>query len=220
MTGMAGSFNANQFKPMYGFDKVMPGKYPFRISNTEIVPTKDQSGGMFVVTFQTPSGSIQDRYNLWNASPKAVEIAHSQLSALCHCVGVFQLDWPNEGAALRNAEGMIEVGFQKGQEPTPENPNGGYTEIKRIYDKNGNEPGKGPNTAPQAAQGAAWQPSPQANTGVGGAPMTQQTNGGWGAATPNPQPTAQPAPPNTAPAWQQNQQPQGNAPAGAPPWAK
>src|SRR5207244_367033 len=94
-----------------------------------------------------------------------------------------------------------------------------YMEVVKVFDSNGNEPGKAP------AQSA---------------PMTQQPNGGWSNQQPQSQPQqAQPAPqqqagwnnppqqptqqPQQAPnpgGWQQ--QPQGNTPGGLPPpvWAK
>lgn len=153
-----GSFDANQHAPKQLGASLPPGKYPFQISNTSIQPTKDNDGGMFVVEFSTPSGNAVMRYNLWNKSPQAVEIAHGQLSALCHAVGIFKIDYANEGAALRGAQGMLEIGWQKGNEPTAEKPEGGYTEVKRVFDKNGNEPGKPPANAPQPQQGngQAW----------------------------------------------------------------
>lgn len=187
MSPMQGSFDANQIQPKQMGESHPVGKHPFQISNTEIAPTKDGTGGMFIVTFKTPVGEIPFRYNLWNQSDKAKEIAAGQLSALCHATGVFRVDWQNDGAALRGAMGMIEVGFQKGQEPSPEMPHGGYTEVKKVYDRNGNEPGKAPQAAPQTAQPAngGWgnqqqpqQPTvqqPQPNP-----PMTQQSSGGWG----------------------------------------
>src|SRR6202035_2313479 len=124
------TFDANQFKPQQSVDKHPIGKYPFTVSNTSCEQTKDQQGGMFIVEFTTPAGRIVSRYNLWNNHPKAVEIAHGQLSALCHATGVFRLDFNNDGAALRNARGVLEVGWQKGEEPTPEKPEGGYVEVK------------------------------------------------------------------------------------------
>jgi len=205
MPPLNGSFDANQFAPKQVGETHPIGKHQFQIQHTECVQTKDQKGGMFVVTFKTPAGEIPLRYNLWNESAKAVEIAHGQLSALCHATGVFKLDWGNEGAALRGARGMIEVGYQKGQEPSAENPNGGYTEIKRVYDANGNEPGKGPAPGPQPQS----QQQPQA--GWGGQqqqPMQQQPSGGWGTQQTQPQPN----PPQP----QSQQQPQEQA----PPWRR
>ena len=199
----SGSFDASQFTPNQGGQAHPVGKFPFTVSHTECVETKDKQGGMLVVTLTSPSGEIKNRYNLWNSNAKAVEIANGQLSALCHATGVFKLDWQNEGAALRGARGMMEIGYQKGEEPTAENPAGGYVEVKKVFDVNGNEPGKGPAPAaqPMAPQQApGWrQPQPQQP------PMQQQPNGGW-------QPPAQPQAPQQ-PAWTQ-----GAAPS-APPWA-
>lgn len=206
-----GSFDANQHQPKQGIGSHPIGKFPATISGTSCEPTKDQSGGMFIVEFTTPAGQIMTRYNLWNQSPKAVEIAHGQLSALCHATGIFKLDFNNDGAALRNARCMIEVSYQKGEEPTAEKPQGGYVEVKKVYDAAGNEPGKAPVGAPQ----------PQ------GAPMQQQPNGGWAAPQQpaQPQQPANPAPggwapqqgpapqANTNPGWQQNASPSN------PPWA-
>lgn len=189
-----GSFDANQHAPKQLGASVPPGKWPFVISDTAIVPTKANDGGMFVVTFNTPSGQIAMRYNLWNQSPKAVEIAHGQLSALCHATGVFNLKWPNQGAELRNAQGMIEVGLQDPDKPD------GYTEVKKVYDKNGNEPGKGAAPAPQV------QPQPQQ------APTQGAQGTGWGNAS---QPQQQ-APQAQAPqGWSQ-----GPSTGQAPPWTK
>lgn len=202
---MQGQFDANMVPPKQLGESHPVGKFPFQISNTEIAPTKDQTGGMFIVHFLTPAGTAVFRYNIWNQSDKAKEIAAGQLSALCHATGIFKLDWANDGAALRNGRGMIEVGYQKGQEPTPENPAGGYTEIKKVYDINGNEPGKPPQAAPQTNAGVAgnggWgsQQQPQQPQTVQqpqpNPPMQQQPSGGWG------QPAQQQAPNQADPPW-------------------
>lgn len=193
---MNGSFDATTYKPNQGGQTHPVGsKFDFQITNTEIVSTKDQQGGMFVVELTTPAGVHIHRYNIWNQSPKATEIAHGQLSALCHATGVFRLDWANDGAALRGARGKVDIGYQKGEEPTAEKPAGGFVEVKKVYDTNGNEPGKGPAPAPSpqpqqwanpaqnpnagapnaappngAAPQQAWQQGPSATGQVSGAP--------------------------------------------------
>lgn len=228
--GMQGSFDASQFKPLNGFDKHPVGKFPFTIGNTEIKGTKDGSGGMLAVEFISPAGRIINNYQLWNNNPKTVEIAHGQLSALCHATGVFRLDWANDAAALRNARGMFEVGFQRGEEPTAEKPEGGYVEVKKVFDANGNEPGRAPSNIQPQQQPMAQGAQPQ----TGAAPLQQQPGGIWGGAQPQPQqPQQQPtgvAPGGTwgsggTPPQQQNPQPanpnwQQGPGAAAPPWAK
>src|SRR3954462_14731592 len=128
---MQGSFNANQYEPNQGFTHHPPAqKIPFTITGTVIKPNKAGDGGYFEVEFTSQLGSINNIYNIWSKTPKAVEIAHGQLSALCRAVGRFNIDWGNDGAVLKGATGLMDVGFQKGEEPTPDNPNAkGYTEV-------------------------------------------------------------------------------------------
>lgn len=198
MPPLQGSFDAMQYQPKQVGETHPVGKFPFKIAHTEITETKDKTGGMLVVTFRTPVGELPFRYNLWNASPKAVEIAHGQLSALCYATGIFKVDWSNEGAALRNGEGMIEVGYQKGQEPSAENPQGGYTEVKRVYDRNGNEPGKAaPQPHPQQVQPNAWPQKPQEQPQAQPQAQPQGNGGGWPQSPPQAQPQAE------KPAWSQ-----------------
>jgi len=196
-------FDANQHEPRQGGGTNHPvGRFPATVSDTSINENKNKDGGFLEVEFTTPAGVAVMRYNLWNKNPQAVEIANGQLSALCRATGRFQVRGDDEGAALRGAQCMIEVGFQKGNEPSTEKPNGGYTEIKKVLDGAGNEPGKNPVPA---------------NTS---APLTQQAGGGWNS---NPQPQQQPQQqPNQNPAQQNNgwQQGGGGQAAGAtnPPW--
>lgn len=163
---MTGTFDANQFEPKQSAGTNHPvGRFPFDITDTSIEENKNKDGGFFMVEFTTPAGVAVMRYNMWNKSEQAVNIAQGQLSALCRAVGRFQVRWEDQGAALRGAKGMIEVGFQKGQEPSAERPNGGYTEIKKVLDSVGNDPAGGNSSAPQTQQQQ---------------PMTNQGGGNWG----------------------------------------
>ena len=192
------TFDATQHAPEQGSGGHPEGKFPATVISTALVPIKDDADGRprFVVEFETSSGKIKNGYNLWSANQQASDISHKQLSALSHATGVFKLDMMNEGAALRGARCMIEVGKQK---------NSDYVEVKRVYDVNGNEPGKTMQPAQtQSAPAPAWgnQPAqPQAQPAAGPS---------WGA----PQPAQQPAPATAAPPWSQ-----GPATA-APPWQK
>lgn len=244
---MQGSFDATQFAPKQIGDTHPTGKFPATITNTSIEPTKDnvnrvpgcENDGMFIVEFTTPAGTIAMRYNLWNKVAKAVEIAQGQLAALCHAIGVYKLDFLNDGAVLRGSRCQIDVADQLDNERKPN----GYTQIKKVYDPNGNEPGKPP-TQQQPAQQGFNAPTQQ------NAPMTQQPNGGWGQSGPTQQPGPGPAqqtavgpsnwgasntgaaqnnapPPNVnnGPApqtggWQQNQAPQQGNQGGPPPWSR
>ena len=199
-----GGFDATTVEPSQGGSKHPVGNFPFVIKSTDILPSKDNKSGMFRVTFETPVGTIDRNFNLWHENTQAVEIAQKQLSALCHVTGIFKLNWSNKGRELVGGRGTFEVGWQKGQEPGSEagGPNGGYVEVKKVFDVNGNEPGKS-NAAPQPQQ-------PQQQ------PMQQQPNGGWGGgAAQQQQPPQQP---NGGPAWGGGaaQQPQNNI----PPWGR
>lgn len=214
---MQGSFNSAQYEPSQSGGGHPPAlKAPFTITSTAIKENSSKDGGFFEVEFTSPAGSIIHRYNIWNKTPKAVEIAHGQLSALCRATGRYTIDWSNEGAALRGGQGLMDVGYQKGEEPSLDNPNAkGYTELKKVYDLAGNEPGKSSGQAqpaPQQAQqpvqqgGANWQQGPaQTQT------QPSQPPAGWNGSAPNPNP-AQQAPQGQV--WQ----PGGAAPASNPPW--
>ena len=150
---VAWQFNAQQHEPNQGFGIHPPAqKVPFTISNTSILETKDKTGGYLKVEFTSPLGMISQNYNINNQNPKAVEIAYGQLSALCRAVNIYQIDGQNECAALRGGKGLMDVGYQKGEEPDPAFPDRkGYTELKRVYDVAGNDPSK-PAQAQQAQQ--------------------------------------------------------------------
>lgn len=208
------TFNANQHEPNQGIGVHPPAqKVPFTITNTEMKETADKTGGMLVVELTSPVGTLIHRYNVRNNSPKAVEIAMGQLSALCRATNIYNIDGANECAALRGGKGLMDVGYQKGEEPGSNNPDAkGYTELKRVYDLAGNDPSK----PAQSQQGG----QPQGNAAPSGQLMTQQPGGSWGTGQANPNPAQQ------SPQGQQNQ-PQGqawqpgNQPAGqTPPWGQ
>lgn len=202
-------FNANQYEPNQGMGSHPPAsKIPFTVTNTAMKENKDKTGGYLEVELTSTLGAMIARYNINNQSPKAVEIAYGQLSALCRATGRLQIDGNNECAALRGGQGLMDIGYQKDEEPNPQFPDRkGYTELKRVYDVAGNDPSK------PAAQ--AQQTQPQNAT----QPMTQQPGGSWGQTQPSAaqpaqqQPQAQQAQPQGQ-AWQ----PGGAQPGTAPPW--
>lgn len=232
------TFNANQFDPNQGMAAHPPAtKVPFTITNTAIVETKDKTGAMLVVDLTSPMGTIIQRYNVNNQNAKAVEIAYGQLSALCRATGIYQIDGNNECAALRGGKGLMDVGYQKGEEPDPAFPERkGYTELKRVYDSNGNDPSKpagAQQAQPQGQQGGFGQ-QPQQNQPNAAQPLQQQPGGGWGTQPnqqqPNPsqgqpQTFQQPNPqqggnPNQGQPQGQAWQPGGGQPNTAPPWGQ
>lgn len=231
-------FDATGIPPIQsGGGHPVGSKFPFTITNTSIAENKTKTGGMLVVEMTSPVGKIENRYNLFNPSDVAVKIAQQELSALCHAVGRFKLSWPKDGAGnlvysaagqeLRGAVGMMDVEYQKGHNPATDGPNAkGYTEVAKVYDAQGNEPGKAPAQAQPQQQQAQPQPTtaPNANGGWGGGPAASNPPanppasgaGQWGAPAANP-PANPPANPNGGAAWAPGPT---ASPGGGAPWAK
>lgn len=224
-------FDATNIPPVQAGGAHPIGIFDAVVSGTEAKSTKDGLNGMFVVTFQTPAGTISNRYNLWNNSPQAVEIAQKQLSALCHVTNIYRISFPKNsdgspnmamaGHELRNARLKIDVVPQLDKERKET----GYVEVKRVLDTNGNEPGGKPNPAPQpqqqqtnAAQPQGWNTpgttNPNPNPNPNQAPTGPQIQN-WGPqAQPNPAPQAN----QPQQGWQQNQPQQGVIPPA--PWTR
>lgn len=225
---MNGTFDGSQFNPEQGGTKHPVGnKFPATVINASCEGVKENpNAGMYVVEFGTQAGKIIKRYNLWSQSSQAVEIAQKHLSALCYATGIFKLNWQNEGREMIGGRCCIDVQFQAGNEPTTEKPQGGYVEVSKVYDANGNEPGKTPQQQQPAMQQPNQQPAQQPlqqqpGGGWGNQPNQQpqpQQNAGWGGPQPQQQPN--PAPGPSSGGWQQ--QPQGNpgGPAMTPPWGQ
>ena len=166
MTGIEYDFDARKYDPEQGSPAHPVGKHVARITATAINKVKDTDIPMFTVEFTTALGKAKMNYNLWHTNEVTSRIAHNQLSALCYSVGVFNPDLRNEGRALIGTQCQILVEKQKDSE---------YTQIKKVFDVNGNEPSKAGAGAPppQPQQGYAPQPQqqPQAQPGWGGQPQ-------------------------------------------------
>ena len=237
MAQLLQAFNAQQYDPTQGGGNLPVGRHPSIIESSEVKANKANDGGYLQLNVKLIDGPQTGatgayRLNLYHSNPQTAEIAHRQLSAICHCVGVFNVQ---DSSQLHNIPFIIEVGLQKGEEAAQK----GYTEVKKVFDINGNEPGKAgqgapaaqPQQQPAAQGGGAWggqpaqQPAaqPQGNAPAwgGGQPAQQQPQGApagnapaWGQ-----QPAQQPAaqqPAQQAGGWQQG----GTAPAGGAPWGQ
>ena len=237
MAQLLQAFNAQQYDPTQGGGNLPVGRHPSIIESSEVKANKANDGGYLQLNVKLIDGPQTGttgayRLNLYHSNPQTAEIAHRQLSAICHCVGVFNVQ---DSSQLHNIPFIIEVGLQKGEEAAQK----GYTEVKKVFDINGNEPGKAgqgapaaqPQQQPAAQGGGAWggqpaqQPAaqPQGNAPAwgGGQPAQQQPQGApagnapaWGQ-----QPAQQPAaqqPAQQAGGWQQG----GTTPAGGAPWGQ
>lgn len=205
MAQLIQAFNAQQYDPTQGGGSLPVGRHPVIIESSEVKANKANDGGYLQLNLKLIDGPQQGttgayRLNLYHSNPQTAEIAHRQLSAICHVIGVFNVQ---DSAQMHNIPFIIEVGFQKGHEPGSNPEAKGYTEVKKVFDINGHEPGK-------AGQGA---PAAQ--------PQQQPAQGGFG----QQQPAAQPQQPGNGPAWggqpaQQPQQPAAPAGNGAPAWGQ
>lgn len=176
MVQLLNGFNPMDYDPTQGGGSWPLGKHPVMIESAEVKATQDNQSGYLQLNCKIIDGPNAGhvgayRLNLYNQSAKAAEIAHKQLSAICHVTQTFQLGHDGtQVSALFGKPFVVEVGYQKGEEPGPNNPDAkGYTEIKRVFDMGGNEPGKN-GSAQQAPQGFGGQ---QANGGFGGGQQQQ-----------------------------------------------
>lgn len=232
MAQLIQAFNAQQYDPTQGGGSLPVGRHPVIIESSEVKANKANDGGYLQLNLKLIDGPQMGttgayRLNLYHSNPQTAEIAHRQLSAICHVIGVFNVQ---DSQQLHNIPFIVEVGLQKGEEAAQK----GYTEVKKVFDINGNEPGKAGQGAPAAqpqqqpaAQGGfgqqqpAAQPQGNAPAWGGGQPAQQQPQGApagnapaWGQ-----QPAQQPAaqqPAQQAGGWQQG----GGAPAGGAPWGQ
>jgi len=242
MAKLVERFDASRIDPTQTGGSFPVGRHPVVITHDELKATKDNTSGYLELTLTIIDGPNKGqsgpyRLNLYNNSQQAKEIAQRKLSAICHAIGVFQVD---DGIELHNKPFVVEAALQQGEEAKAK----GYTEIVKVFDIHGNEPGKAPqqqaaqttgggqslqpgwgatgqmvNTAPPAGQG--WNQGGQQQPPQGG-----QGQGGWNQGQPGGQPQ------NTPPAgqgggWQGNQPGQqagngGGSPAGGAnvPWGQ
>ena len=165
-------FDANTVEPSVGFDPIPDGKYIAAITESEMKRTKNGLGQYLKLTFTiidggSPAGSKYKGRKLWvqlnldNPSSTAVQIARSELSAICRAVGVMQ---PQDSTQLHNLPLSIKV-ICKNRKDTGEITN----EIKGYEKK---EAALAP-SAPVAPANQQAPPSIQTQT-AGPAPWTPQ----------------------------------------------
>jgi hypothetical protein len=108
-------FNATEVEPTTSFEPLPAGKYIAAITESEMKPTKSGSGSYLQLTFTILEGEYKNRVlwarlNLNNPNATAVKIARSELSAICHAVGVMQ---PRDSVDLHNLPLVITVKLKK-----------------------------------------------------------------------------------------------------------
>jgi hypothetical protein len=108
-------FDARQVEPAGDFDPIPAGKYLAVITDSEMKPNKAGTGFYLQLAFQIIEGQYKNRQlwsrlNLDNPNPMTVQIAKSELSAICRAVGVMT---PNDSVELHNLPLIIDVRCKK-----------------------------------------------------------------------------------------------------------
>lgn len=108
-------FNAAEVEPAARFEPIPAGKYVAVITESELKPTKVGTGYYLQLTFQIQEGDYKNRIlwsrlNIDNPNSTAVQIARSELSAICRAVGVMA---PKDSVELHNLPLVIDVKCRK-----------------------------------------------------------------------------------------------------------
>ena len=108
-------FNANTVEPSTEYSAIPAGKYLAVITNSEMKPTRNNTGRYLELTFEVIEGDhkgrkVWARLNLENVNVLAVQIARGELSAICRAVGIMT---PNDSAELHNLPLLITVKQKK-----------------------------------------------------------------------------------------------------------
>jgi len=151
-----GQFNGQNQAPMESFEPLPPGDYVARIVESEMKPTKDNTGQYLSLIFQVMSQGFENRkifnnLNLVNKSAKAVDIANRELGEICRAVGKPVI---NDSQELHGIPMLITVKI----EPATER----YAASNSIT---GYKPASGV-PVPQASAAGMSAPAPQAGQGA------------------------------------------------------
>ena len=108
-------FDARNVDPATTFEAIPAGKYLAAITDSETKPTKRGNGSYLQLAFTILEGEFKNRIlwarlNLQNPNQTAVNIARSELSAICRAVGVIA---PNDSVELHNLPLQITVRVKK-----------------------------------------------------------------------------------------------------------
>ena len=124
------NFNASAVAPQATFTPIPAGIYTTMITDSEVKPTKS-GGEMAVFTLQVVDGEhrgrkVFARINTKNHSAEAERIGQSQLSALCHAVGVLEL---SDTAQLHGKPVRVKVKIRKDDTYGDSNEVSGYEAV-------------------------------------------------------------------------------------------
>lgn len=95
------NFNAEEVEPNKPFEPIPAGDYIGKVVSSEIKPTASGTGEYLKIEIEvlgpTFAGrKVFDQLNIRNENTEAERIGRSQLSALCHAIGVLRVSDSNE----------------------------------------------------------------------------------------------------------------------------
>lgn len=108
-------FDANKVEPQKALVPIPAGDYKAAVVNSEMKRNSKNNGSFLSLELAVLEGEHKGRklyanLNLDNPNKQAVEIAKSELSAICRSVGVMT---PNDSAELHNKPMWLTVGCEK-----------------------------------------------------------------------------------------------------------
>lgn len=177
MNDLLAGFNPMEVQPASGGGGSLPvsdaNGHLVIIESAEWKPFADASAGQrLVFSLKITEGPLTGTTGFYGLnlghlrSAEAVNIARSDLSAICHCCGWLQpLAQPLAGD-LYNRPFRVVVGLQKGEEAQSK----GYTEVKKILDPDGNRAGQQKAAVSAPAGNAATAPAPSPAPAIASAP--------------------------------------------------
>jgi len=109
------NFDAETVEPSVGYEPLPAGQYLAIITDSEMKPTQKGTGRYLALTFEVLEGPCQGRLlwarlNLENPNPKAVKMAHAELSSICRAVGVLR---PTDSSQLHDLPLLVTVRCKK-----------------------------------------------------------------------------------------------------------
>lgn len=150
MASIEQGFNASTVEPPKSFDPIPNGEYTLMITNSDLKPT--QSGGKYyefeiqVVEGPHRGRKLWERLNIVHKKQQVVEIARSQLGALCKAVRILQ---PKDTVELHNIPFVGTVVCKKRKD------NGEFTNELTYKAENGQL------VSPRPRMAGNFQPPPQ-----------------------------------------------------------
>ena len=99
-----------------GFTPLAPGKYVADITSAVMKESKNNQKNSYIdLEIKTDRGRVWDKLNLWNETPKAVEIAKDKLDQIGHALGITRIKDTDEilnrriGIEVRHKNGNAEI---------------------------------------------------------------------------------------------------------------